>query len=177
MDGELDGAQTAGAEGASQAQAQAGQVGEGAPAVPAPPTAPGEAEGKGAAEGYQAAIAERDARIAELEGQVAEAARTAESAETLRAEIAELKRTGEEQRVAFELAMAGCRDAKAAAALLPDHGGDVAKLKEAEPWLFADAEPPKPSGRTGLPNAGAATDEGATMKRWRRIAGIEDDKE
>ena len=177
MDGELDGAQTAGAEGASQAQAQAGQVGEGAPAVPAPPTAPGKPEGEGAAEGYQAAISERDARIAELEGQVAEAARTAESAETLRAEIAELKRSGEEQRVAFELAMAGCRNAKAAAALLPDHGGDVAKLKEAEPWLFAQEEPPRPSGATGLPNAGAATDEGATMKRWRRIAGIEDDKE
>ena len=177
MDGELDGAQAAGSEGASQAQAQAGQVGEGAPAVPAPPTAPGKPEGEGAAEGYQAAIAERDARIAELEGQVAEAARTAESAETLRAEIAELKRSGEEQRVAFELAMAGCRNAKAAAALLPDHGGDVAKLKEAEPWLFAQEEPPRPSGATGLPNAGAAFDEGATMKRWRRIAGIEDDKE
>lgn len=176
MDGELDGAQAAGAEGSSQDQAQAGRVGEGAPAVPAPPTAPGKPEGEGAVEGYQAAIAERDARIAELEGQVAEAARTAESAETLRAEIAELKRSGEEQRVAFELAMAGCRNAKAAAALLPDHGGDVAKLKEAEPWLFAQAEPPKPSGRTGLPNAGAAFDEGAQLKRWRAIAGLDDEE-
>lgn len=29
-------------------------------------------------------------------------------------------------------------------------------------------------GATGLSNAGAATGEGATTKRWRRIAGIED---
>lgn len=31
------------------------------------------------------------------------------------------------------------------------------------------------SGTTGLPNAGAASDEGKTLKRWREIAGLADD--
>ena len=52
------------------------------------------------------------------------------------------------------------------------HGGDVEALKEAEPWLFADA--PKQSGKTGLPNAGTSSDEGKTLKRWRKLAGLDD---
>ena len=52
--------------------------------------------------GYEAALAERDARIAALGGEIAEAAKAAESAE-----IDELRRQGEEQRVDFELQMAG----------------------------------------------------------------------
>lgn len=123
---------------------------------------------------YEAALAERDARIAELEGQIAEAAKTAESAEKLRAEMDELRRSGEEQRVAFELTMAGARNVKAATALLPDYGNDVDKLKEAEPWLFSAAFAPAPAGATGLPNAGAATDSSATLRRWRKIAGLDD---
>ena len=31
------------------------------------------------------------------------------------------------------------------------------------------------SGTTGLPNAGAASDEGKTLKHWREIAGLTDD--
>ena len=113
---------------------------------------------------YEAALAERDARIAELEGQIAETAKTAESAEKLRAEMDELRSRGEEQRVSFELTMAGARNVKAAMALLPDYGNDIDKLKEAEPWLFS-ASAPTPTGATGRPNAGAATDAGATLKR------------
>lgn len=45
-----------------------------------------------AREEFEAALADRDARIAELEGQIAEAAKTAESAERLRAEMNELRR-------------------------------------------------------------------------------------
>lgn len=123
---------------------------------------------------YEAALAERDARIAELEGQIAEAAKTAESAEKLRREMDELRRQGEEQRVSFELAMAGARNVKAATALLPDYDNDIEKLKTAEPWLFSASPAPAPTGATGLPNAGAATDAGATLKRWRRIAGLDD---
>lgn len=33
------------------------------------------------------------------------------------------------------------------------------------------------AGATGLPNAGTATDEGAQMRRWLKIAGIEDKEE
>ncbi|MBM6942629.1 hypothetical protein [Collinsella intestinalis] len=124
---------------------------------------------------YEAALRERDERIAALEDEIAEAVRTAESAERLRAEMDELRRQGEEQRVGFELQMAGCRSVKAARALLDDHGGDVDALKEAEPWLF-EGGAPKQAGKTGLPNAGAASDEGKTMKRWREIAGIADEE-
>ena len=41
---------------------------------------------------YEAALKERDARIAELEGEIAEAAKTAEGAEALRKEMDELRR-------------------------------------------------------------------------------------
>lgn len=127
---------------------------------------------------YEAALAERDARIAELEGEIAEAAKTAEGAEALRKEMDELRRKGDEERVGFELQIAGARNVKAARALLADYDNDIEKLKAAEPWLFgAGASTPAQTGATGLPNAGAATDEGAQMKRWRRIAGIEGDEE
>lgn len=126
---------------------------------------------------WHSAIKERDGRIAELEAQVAEAAKTAEAAEALRGEIAELKAQGEEQRVEFELRLAGVRNVKAAKAILAEHGGDVSALKEAEPWLF-DSAPDKPKGgRTGLPSAGASGDEGRLVRHWRRLAGLEDDNE
>ena len=129
-------------------------------------------------EDYEAALKERDARIAELEGEIAEAAKTAENAEKLRAEMDELRRRGDEERVGFELQLAGARNVKAARALLPDYENDIDKLKAAEPWLFgAGAAAPAQAGATGLPNAGAATDEGAQMRRWRKIAGIDDEEE
>ena len=126
---------------------------------------------------YEAALKERDARIAELEGEIAEAAKTAEGAEALRREMDELRRKGDEERVGFELQIAGARNVKAARALLPDHDNDIEKLKAAEPWLFSASSAPAPAGATGLPNAGAATDEGAQMKRWRKIAGLPESEE
>lgn len=68
--------------------------------------------------------------------------------------------------------MAGYRSVKAARTLLDDHDGDVAALKEAEPWPFEGAGAPKQAGKTGHPNAGSAPDESKTMKRWREIADI-----
>ena len=131
-----------------------------------------------AREDYEAALAERGARIAELEGEIAEATKTTEGAEALRKEMDELRRQGDEQRVGFELQLAGARNVKAARALLADYDNDVEKLKAAEPWLFGTgAAAPAPTGATGLPNAGAATDEGAQMRRWRKIAGIDDEEE
>lgn len=120
-------------------------------------------------------VAERDGRIAELEQQVADAAKNAETAEQLRSQIAELKAQGESDRIDFQLQLAGVRNVKAARAVLADHGGDVDALKEAEPWLFTDVSAAKPQGgTTGLPNAGTSTDDGKTMKRWRRLAGLDD---
>ena len=82
---------------------------------------------------YEAALKERDARIAELEGEIAEAAKTAEGAEALRKEMDELCRKGDEERVGFELQLARAHNVKAARALLADHDNDVEKLKAAEP--------------------------------------------
>ena len=39
--------------------------------------------------------------------------------------------------------------------------------------MFLNA-PAKQAGKTGLPNAGPAADEGKTLKRWREIAGLTD---
>ena len=131
-----------------------------------------------AREDYEAALAERDARIAELEGEIAEAAKTAEGAEALRKEMDELRRKGDEERVGFELQLAGARNVKAARALLPDHDNDIEKLKAAEPWLFSSSPAPVPAGATGLPSAGAAgADESTQMSRWRRIAGLPESEE
>ena len=105
---------------------------------------------------YQAAIAERDKKIAAL--------------------VDELRAQGESDRIDFKLQLAGVRNVKAARAVLGDHAGDVDALKEAEPWLFADTPAKQQGGKTGLPNAGAASDEGKTMKRWREIAGIADEE-
>lgn len=127
---------------------------------------------------YEAALAERDARIAELEGEIAEAAKTAEGAEALRKEMDELRRKGDEERVGFELQLAGARNVKAARALLADHDNDVEKLRAAEPWLFSASPAPASAGATGLPSAGAAgADESTQMSRWRRIAGLPESEE
>ena len=155
-------------EGAGLVEEGTAQVGSQQQAAQARQVAGGDPDGNGATA----------AEIAELEGQLAEAATTAESAERLRAEMDELRRQSEEQRVSFELTMAGARNVKAATALLPDYDNDIEKMRAAEPWLFSAVPAPAPIGATGLPNAGAATDAGATLKRWRKIAGLDDgDKE
>lgn len=82
---------------------------------------------------YEKAIAERDTRIAELEGQVADAAKDAETAKALRDEVAELKAQGESNRIDFKLQLAGCCNVKAARAVLADHEDGIDKLKEADP--------------------------------------------
>lgn len=135
MDGEVDGAQTTGQEQQGQQGGQAAgderQKQQEALQVGAAPTD----------EEIRAALAERDQKIAELERQVTEASKTVESAEKLAKQIEELRAASEEERVGFELRLAGARSVTAARALLAEHDGDVAKLKEAEPWLF--------SGRAG----------------------------
>ena len=181
MGGENDGA-AAQAQVAGEPQAQVDQTAQAAvtPAQADQCTAGGE-DGDILARAradYEAALRERDERIAALEGEIAEASKTAEAAERLRAEMDELRRRGDEERVGFELQIAGARSVKAARALLSDYDNDIDKLRAAEPWLFgAGAAAPAQAGATGLPNAGAATDEGAQMRRWRKIAGIDDGEE
>ena len=89
--------------------------------------------------------------------------------------IAELKAQGESDRIDSKLQLAGVRNVKAARAMLSDYDGDADALKAAEPWLFANERTSKPQGgKTGLSNAGTSTDAGKAMKRWRRLAGLDD---
>ena len=132
----------------------------------------------GAASDYAKAIAERDTKIAELTSQVNAAATSAEAAERLSKEIAEVRAQAENDRVEYQLTLAGAKNVKAARALLADHGGDVEKLKAAEPWLFGQGGAPGTgAGSTGLPNAGAAKDSERQLKHFYEVAGVADDKE
>lgn len=118
---------------------------------------------------YKVQLDERGIRTSELESEAADAA------ENLRAEMDELRRQGDEQRIGFELQLAGVRNVKAARALLPDHDNDIEKLKAAEPWLFGEGAPaPSQAGATGLPSAGAGGGEKAELKRWREITGLDE---
>ena len=164
MDGETNGGQeaTRGAQDTSQQQGQEQQEMQ-----------RGQQEVTGGnAPDYEKQIAERDEKTASLKAQVAEAAKNAETAEQLCGEIAELKAQGESDRIDFKLQLAGVRNVKAARALLSDHSNDADKLKEAGPWLFEAGDKHAKggnagSGTTGLPNAGAASDGGKTLKCWR----------
>lgn len=172
MDGEQNGTQ-------ENTQAQEEQVDTTAQQAASQQVDGGNEDGNAAAPDYEKQIAERDEKIATLEAQIAEASKSAEQAEKLSAEIAELKQASADERIDFALQLAGCRNVKAARAVLDDYDGDVAKLKEAEPWLFAKhmGGDNAQGGKTGLPNAGAATDEGKTMAHWREIAGLTEDKD
>lgn len=177
MDGEQNGTQEQQGAQQEQGQRQAAQQ-QGAEAQGAGEAAAGGGASGNRREDFEAQLAERDSRIAELEGQIADAAKSAEAAEGLRAEIAALKQQGEDERVEFSLKLAGVRNVKAAKAVLADYGGDVEKLREAEPWMFAaHAKEKSATGKTGLPNAGAAVDADKQMKHWREVAGLNDEKE
>ena len=82
------------------------------------------------------ALKAKDVQIAELQGKVANAAKTTEATEALNAEIAALKRQMADELVEFALKAAGARSVKVAKAFLEEHGGDVAALVAAEPRVF-----------------------------------------
>lgn len=105
-------------------------------------------------EKYQRDIQDRDNRIAELEAQLAEAAKTEEGRAEMQQKIDELKQTLEDDRVNHELERAGCVNTKAARAILDDYEGDIDKLKEACPYLFSN-EGAKKTGSTGMKPEGS----------------------
>ena len=152
-------------EGATNAQGQGAPGGQGS----APEAGDAHDEGR---------LAQYEKRIAELESQVAEAARSKEAEARLTAEIEALKKDQANQQIDFSLERAGAHNVKAARALLDDYEGDVAKLKEAQPWLFVETKPnaaPQQTGATGLEPAGA-TGGGDELAHWREIAGLTDKK-
>lgn len=70
------------------------------------------------------------------ENEGAEAAKNADAAEKLRAEMGALREAGDARRVEFELMLAGACNATAAHALLGEYDGDAGKLKASDPWPF-----------------------------------------
>lgn len=105
-------------------------------------------------EKYARDMKARDDKIAELQAQLDEKAKTEEGRESLKKELDDLKAEMADERVAHKLELAGCRNVKAAKALLDDYDGDVAKLKEECPYLFEG----KKAGSTGLKPEGGASD-------------------
>ena len=71
----------------------------------------------------------------------------------LQKQIDEMKASQADERVTHKLEMAGCKNTKAAKALLDDYDGDISKLKEACPYLFEDE---KQKGKTGGKHIGSA---------------------
>ena len=120
-------------------------------------------------EKYARDIAERDARIAELEKRLEQAAATEKGREELRAEIDKLRAEQADKDLTYELRLAGCRDPKMAKAVLADYGGDVAKLKQAAPWLFEQEK----KGATGLRPEGAPSDADERVRKAREAAGTQ----
>lgn len=106
-------------------------------------------------EKYQRDIAAKDKEIADLKAQIAEAAKTEEGRKALEEKIAKLEANQKDERVTHKLELAGCRNTKAAKALLDNYDGDVAKLKEDCPYLFSDGKN-KQTGSTGLKPDGDA---------------------
>ena len=162
------GAQTAGSEGTSSVKPE-GNVSANAGTGQAPSAKP--------SIDYAAELAKRDAninardgKIAELEGKLAEAVKLGQQAELLKSQNEQLKNQAANERIDFALQLAGCRNVKAARAVLDDYDGDVEKLKAAEPYLFAAQT--EQSGATGLPNAGTAGENGKDEKRWRKLVGL-----
>lgn len=119
-------------------------------------------------------IAELQAKIDELQAQAAEAAEQKEKRADFEKQVADLKSELEgakaslaDEKVNHSLEMAGCLNVKMAKAVLEEYGGDVSKLKDACPYLFQSNQ----KGSTGLPPAGAPTDDAGLVAKAREAAG------
>ena len=111
---------------------------------------------------YERDLAAKDKRIAELQAQLDEAAKTKEGRDDLQKKLDDMKAELDGEKVAHKLEVAGCVNVKAARALLDDYDGDVSKLKAECPYLFGKE---KKTGSTGLKPEGAAKDDDAELDR------------
>ena len=123
---------------------------------------------------YERDVQRRDKEIADLKAQLkaqndAKAAKGDETAQ-LRKEIEDFKSQLADEKLNAALAAAGCIDAKAAKACLDDYDGDVARLKEAKPYLFQAQE--KKVLSTGGRPAGTPSPDDERVRRARSAAGL-----
>lgn len=113
-------------------------------------------------------VAEKDARIAELEKQLEDAGAKAKDGEDALKKVEALERKLEAEKVSGALRLAGCVDEKAAKARLADFDGDVEKLKAGCPYLFGAA---KQTGSTGARQGGAPSASEELVAKARAAAG------
>nr|DAQ98699.1 MAG TPA: minor structural protein [Caudoviricetes sp.] len=139
------------------------------------PEGAGEGGGEGGKPGatvnrhkYERDLEAKDKEIEELKAQIAEAAKTKEGREELEKKMDDLKAQMASEKVGYQLELAGCVNVKAAKALLDDYDGNVAKLKEACPYLFGKE---KHTGTTGVKPSGAPSGEAKTIREALRQIG------
>lgn len=127
---------------------------------------------------YDRDIQRREETIADLRKQLKELtdakAASGDATAQLRKEMDELKQQLADERSNAALAKAGCIDLDLARHALKAYDGDVAKLREAKPHLFA--EPDKTPRSTGGRPAGGPTDD-EQLERYRRVAGLRPKKQ
>lgn len=112
--------------------------------------------------------------IAKLEAERDAAKLEAEGYKKLEAEFAQWKADQEKDKAEAALKEAGCHDVVAASARLGEFGGDVAKLKEAAPYLFTSSDNSKSTG--GKPK-GTPDPEDERTKKMRETFGLTNEKE
>ncbi|MEG2932726.1 MAG: hypothetical protein RR842_04030 [Gordonibacter sp.] len=122
---------------------------------------------------YERDIAKRDKEIENLKSQIGEASKTEEGRKNLEVKIADLEKQVANTQVEADLKVAGCRNIKAAKALLEDYDGDVTKLKTAEPYLFTSKE----TKSTGGSQKGNPDPEDSRTRSLRKSMGLDKDKE
>ena len=123
---------------------------------------------------YDRDIANKDKEIASLKAQLKELndakAANGDQAAQLRREMDELKQQLADEKANAALSQAGCIDLDLARTALAAYDGDVAKLKEAKPYLFGAKESTQRS--TGGRPAGGSHDD--LRAKARRAAGLKD---
>lgn len=122
---------------------------------------------------YDRDIQRREDTIADLRRQLKELtdAKAASGDQTaqLRKEMDELKQQLADEKANAALTAAGCVDLELGRAALAAYDGDVAKLREAKPYLFGSTDT-TPRSTGGRP-AGGATDD-KMLEHYRKVAGL-----
>lgn len=109
---------------------------------------------------YDRDMKAKEDEIAELKKQLAESDKKARRGDDALKKVEALEAQIADEKVSHALQAAGCVNEKAAKALLDDYEGDVAKLKEACPYLFK-----RQQGSTGAKPGGAPSASEERRKR------------
>lgn len=112
---------------------------------------------------HEREISKRDDRIKELEAENAKLKGQSEDVAALAKRLDEMEANAKTEKVEASLKEAGCHNIKAAMACLDDYDGDVQKLKEGAPYLFASTDKSKSTG--GNPKGKPSDDEDEKLDR------------